>query len=169
MGFDEVMDALPSLARDIPALVYLLVGDGTDRERLERKARELGVADRVRFTGRIAESEKADHYRLADAYVMPSRGEGFGFVLLEAMACGVPTVASRLDGGREAVRDGMLGILVDPSDPEDVKRGIREALARGRGEPPAGLDFFSFDNFASRTRRLVDETARPNRLRGQAA
>ena len=168
-GFDEVLEALPALAKEIPNLVYLLVGDGTDRARLEHKAADLGVADRVRFTGLIPEAEKADHYRLADAYVMPSRGEGFGFVLLEAMACGVPTVASRLDGGREAVRDGMLGILIDPSDPEDVKRGIREALERGRGEPPAGLDFFSFDNFASRTRSLVQETARPNRLRRQAA
>jgi glycosyltransferase involved in cell wall biosynthesis len=100
---------------------------------------------------------------------MPSRGEGFGFVLLEAMACGVPTVASRLDGGREAVRDGMLGVLVDPCDLEDVKRGIREALRRGRGEPPSGLDFFSFDNFASRARRLVHEAARSPRLRRWAA
>jgi glycosyltransferase involved in cell wall biosynthesis len=168
-GFDEVLDVLPALAQEMPDLVYLIVGDGTDRARLERKARDLGVHGIVRFTGLVPEAEKADHYRLADAYVMPSRGEGFGFVLLEAMACGVPTVASRLDGGREAVRDGMLGVLVDPCDLEDVKRGIREALRRGRGEPPSGLDFFSFDNFASRARRLVHEAARSPRLRRWAA
>ncbi len=159
-GFDEVLDALPALAAEDPQLVYLIVGDGSDRRRLERKAAELGVAGHVRFTGMIPESEKADHYRLADAYVMPSRGEGFGFVLLEAMACGIPAVASALDGGREAVRHGELGILVDPGDLEDVKRGIREALARGKGAPPAGLDFFDFRHFEQRTRAIIQDAVR---------
>jgi glycosyltransferase involved in cell wall biosynthesis len=154
-GFDEVLDALPELVAEMPDLVYLIVGEGTDRDRLKKKAERLGVASIVRFTGMIPEAEKADHYRLADAYVMPSRGEGFGFVLLEAMACGIPTVASSLDGGREALRDGHLGILVDPSNLEDIRRGIREALKRGRGVPPGGLEFFDFDNFKSRTDRLV--------------
>ena len=71
--------------------------------------------------GLISEVEKADHYRLADAYVMPGWGEGFGIVYLEAMACGMPVVASKIDGSREAVRHGALGILVDPSDQEDIK------------------------------------------------
>ncbi len=76
------------------------------------------------WAGYIPESEKADHYRLADAYAMPGRGEGFGIVYLEALAWGVPVVASQVDSGREAVRDGALGILVDPNDAKDIKRGI---------------------------------------------
>jgi phosphatidylinositol alpha-1,6-mannosyltransferase len=60
---------------------------------------------------------------------MPGRGEGFGIVYLEALACGVPVVASQVDGSQEAVREGALGILVDPNDAEDIKRGILEALA----------------------------------------
>jgi phosphatidylinositol alpha-1,6-mannosyltransferase len=115
---------------DVPNIAYLIVGDGTDHHRLEEKARSLGVHERVVFAGYIPEREKADHYRLADAYVMPGRGEGFGIVYLEALACGVPVVASKLDGSREAVRDGALGILVDPNDAEGIKRGILEALAR---------------------------------------
>jgi glycosyltransferase involved in cell wall biosynthesis len=85
-----------------------------DRRCLQEKARSLGVHGRVVFAGYVPESEKADHYRLADAYVMPGRGEGFGIVYLEALACGVPVVASEVDGSREAVREGALGILVDP-------------------------------------------------------
>jgi asparagine synthase (glutamine-hydrolysing) len=153
-GFDEVLDLMPELVKSIPGIVYLIVGDGSDRARLEEKARALGLADRVVFAGQIAESEKADHYRLADAYVMASRGEGFGFVLLEAMACGVPVIASSLDGGREAVRDGQLGILIDPVDRGALQRAILEALARPRGIVPDGLEHFSFGNFEARTHGL---------------
>ena len=77
----------------------------------------MGLSDRVIFTGYIPESEKIAHYNLADVYVMPSTGEGFGIVLLEAVACGVPVVGSRVDGSREALLDGQLGRLVDPGNP----------------------------------------------------
>ena len=107
-GFDQVIELLPRLRRHFPDLVYMAAGDGNDRGRLEAKAREMGVADFVRFTGFIPEGQKADYYRLADAYVMPSAGEGFGYVVLEALACGIPVVASTIDGTREAVRGGKL-------------------------------------------------------------
>ena len=155
-GFDEVLELMPELVKTIPGLAYLIVGDGSDRARLEEKARALGLAGRVVFAGQIAEAEKADHYRVADAYVMASRGEGFGFVLLEAMACGVPVVASELDGGREAVRDGALGIVVDPLDRDALARAILDALARPRGVVPAGLEYFSYGNFETRAHRLFE-------------
>ena len=156
-GFDEALELLPELARALPDVAYLVVGDGSDRERLEDKARVLGVADRVVFTGNIPESEKADHYRLADVYVMPSQGEGFGFVLLEAMACGIPVIASTLDGGREAVRDGQLGILVDPADRAQLKRAILDALRQPKGIVPAGLEHYSFGNFEARAHALFGQ------------
>lgn len=155
-GFDELLELLPILIKEMPDLCYLVVGDGSDRARLEQKAKSLGVGERVVFTGLIPETEKADHYRLADAYVMPSRGEGFGIVYLEAMACGIPVVAGKLDGGREAVRDGALGILVDPRDQESIKEGALEALNRPKGLSPEGLDFFSYSNFERRSHRIVD-------------
>jgi len=149
-GFDEIIELLPALRASIPDIAYLVVGDGSDRERLEAKCRDLGVEDRVVFTGEIPEHEKADHYRLADAYVMPSRGEGFGFVILEALACGIPVLASRLDGGQEAVLDGQLGVLVDPENKEELANGIVEVLNRLRGVVPSGLAVFSFANFERR-------------------
>ena len=100
--------------QEIPNIAYLIVGDGDDRQRLEAKARSRGIDDRVVFAGFIPEAEKADHYRLADAFVMPGRGEGFGFVFLEALACGIPVVGSRLDGSREALAPGGVG---DPGGP----------------------------------------------------
>jgi phosphatidylinositol alpha-1,6-mannosyltransferase len=154
-GFDEVIELLPSLSKKIPEIAYLIVGDGDDRRRLEDKARSLRVEDRVVFTGFIEEKEKADHYRLADAYIMAGRLEGFGFAFLEALACGIPVVGSRLDGSREALRDGALGILVDPRRPDDLEAGILEALKRPRGVIPAGLEYFSFENFEKRCHGIL--------------
>jgi phosphatidylinositol alpha-1,6-mannosyltransferase len=159
-GMDEVMQAMPSLLSEFPNLVYLIGGSGPDRARLEAKAKILGLADRVVFAGRIAEEEKLAHYHLADAYVMPSRGEGFGIVILEAMAAGVPAMASSKDGSREALRDGKLGPLVDPDDPASVAGGIRAVLAQPRGRPE-GLDYFSRESFRRRMSRLLDEMGRP--------
>jgi phosphatidyl-myo-inositol dimannoside synthase len=157
-GFDEVIEAMPrSLARQ-PDLVYVAAGDGSDKPRLEAKANALGVAANVVFPGRIGEDEKPDLYRLADAYVMPSSGEGFGFVVLEALACGIPVVASTADGTREAVRGGELGLLVDPKDPDALERAILQALSRPKSIPP-GLDYFSFANFQARLAKALGKVA----------
>jgi glycosyltransferase involved in cell wall biosynthesis len=148
-GFDEVIDVLPRLRRADPSICYLAVGDGDDRPRLEARARETGVADIVVFTGHVPEARKADYFRLADAFVMPSTGEGFGIVILEALACGIPVVASLADGTREAVRDGKLGLVVDPKDEAALERAIIEALSRPK-EVLRGLEVFSFASFAAR-------------------
>ena len=155
-GFDEVLEALPALIREYPNLRYLAIGDGSDHDRLVAKTKAMGLHEHVIFPGLIPESEKADHYRLADAYVMPSRGEGFGRVFLEAMACGVPVVASNVDGSREAVMEGRLGQMVDPADPEDILRGIRAALAAPHGIPE-GLDYFAFPRFVERFHVLLND------------
>jgi len=156
-GFDEVIEVLPSLPDDV---VYLAAGGGSDLPRLQAKARALGVAQRVVFTGPVDEREKADLYNLADVYVMPSRGEGFGFVFLEALACGVPVIGSRHDGGREALRDGELGLLVDPSNPAEIRTAILDVLAQPRREVPPGLAHFAFANFQSRVHSLLGELTR---------
>jgi len=151
-GFDEVLEILTELPKDVS---YLIVGDGSDRARLEVKVQQLGVADRVVFAGLIPESEKADHYRLADLYVMPSRGEGFGFVFLEALACGIPCIGSTEDGSREALREGALGQLIDPGEPETLRRAILDGLQQGRGKVPDGLAYFSFANFTLRLETII--------------
>jgi len=156
-GFDVIIELLPKLSEIIPNLAYLIVGEGSDRERLEQKVRSLNLQEQVIFTGFISEAKKADHYCLADVYVMPSKGEGFGFVFLEAMACGIPVVASKVDGSCEAVRNGLLGIIVNPDDPEEVKAGIIEALKRPKGVIPQGLEYFSYENFERRCHKICDQ------------
>jgi phosphatidylinositol alpha-1,6-mannosyltransferase len=155
-GFDEVIEVLPALVLDDPSLIYLIVGEGSDRARLEAKVKHLQIENHVLFSGFVPEHRKADYYRLADAFVMPSRGEGFGIVFLEAMACGIPVMGSKLDGSSEALMHGKLGMLVDPTNPEEVKAGIRAVLARPK-QVPIGLDYFSYENFEQRCHRILEK------------
>ena len=161
-GFDQVIDVLPTLRETRPDLTYLLVGDGGDRKRLEEKAEALGVDDMVVLTGRIPEETKADHYRLADAYVMPSRLEGFGFVVIEALACGIPVIASKLDGTAEAVRGGELGLIVDPDEPEALRQAIVQTIDVPK-EVPTGLEYFSVENFKARIRAALAKVSEMQR------
>ena len=153
-GVDEVLDLMPRLLLREPQLTFLIAGAGDDRPRLEKKAATLGVTKQVVFAGFIPEAEKIDHYRLADAFVMPGHGEGFGIVYLEALACGVPVVASKLDGSREAVRNGLLGRLVDPNDTAELETAILNVLNDQHGVPD-GLAYFAFPEFQ---KRVMDAT-----------
>jgi phosphatidylinositol alpha-1,6-mannosyltransferase len=155
-GFDEVIEVMPALLSDYPDLKYLIVGDGADRARLRAKADTLGLHAQVVFAGRIAEAEKAAHYGLADAYVMPSSGEGFGIVYLEAAACGVPVIGSRTDGSRDALLEGRLGQIVAPTEPDEIIAAVRHVLddPKPRARHPE-LAFFEKPRFNARLGKFL--------------
>lgn len=148
-GFERVIRLLPQLNEAVPGVHYVICGGGPAKTALETVAAEVGMGGRMVFTGYVDEAEKADHYRLADAFVMPSMGEGFGFVFTEAMACGIPVVASSRDGGMDALRGGTLGRVVDPLDEEALLAAIIAALATSKHIPP-GLDYFDYPHFRDR-------------------
>ena len=158
-GIDEVMESLTDIAREIPNISYLVVGDGHDRERLEEKAISLGVSNRVVFAGFVPEEEKADHYRLADAFVMPGRGEGFGIVYLEALACGLPIVASSLDASSEVVLNSNFGRVVNPDRPQELQAACVDLLGASERERevPRELSTFSLSSFKARWNWLLTE------------
>jgi phosphatidyl-myo-inositol dimannoside synthase len=153
-GIDEILEVMPTLLADDSTFIYLILGDGDDEARLKEKAEALGVADNVVFVGLVKEAEKAAYLRLADVFALPGRGEGFGIVYLEALACGVPVVGSQLDGSREALRGGELGELADPNDLATVRACITRALAKPPGIPP-GLSYFDWPNFQNRVATAV--------------
>jgi glycosyltransferase involved in cell wall biosynthesis len=158
-GFDEVIDVLPDIVRSLPNIRYVIIGDGDDMQRLRDKAKARGVADYVIFTGYVSEAEKVDLYRAADVYVMPSRGEGFGIVFLEALACGMSAIGSAVDGSREALAQGALGRLVDPGDLEQLRDAILTSLAAKRVGTPeltSGIEQFSLAMFRSRIQALLE-------------
>ena len=157
-GFDEVIDVLPQLLQRFPDLKYLIVGDGSDRGRLETKTRVRGLLDCVIFAGRIPESEKVAHYNLADVFVMPSYGEGFGIALIEAAACGTPIVGSSADGSRDALLDGRLGRMVDPKRPDELIEAITAALGGARRRARNDLvETFDVGRFRARVSHWMNE------------
>jgi len=131
-GVDVTIQALPEIAKSFPNVKYLVIGRGDDRPRLAKIAQDLGVVEKVIFAGFVPTEDLAQHYQLADAYVMPSQ-EGFGIAYLEALACGVPVVAGDADGSADPLQDGKLGWRVPHRDSAAVAVACVEIL-RGQDQ-----------------------------------
>jgi phosphatidyl-myo-inositol dimannoside synthase len=127
-GVDVTIRALPEIIQVFPNIKYLVIGRGDDQPRLAQLAKDLGVENQVIFAGFIPTPELPDHYRVADAYIMPSQ-EGFGIVYLEAMACGIPVLSGDNDGSADPLQDGRLGWRVSHRDPQAVAQACLEILS----------------------------------------
>ena len=158
---DALIEAMPSLRQQVPGLRLVIGGCGDDRGRLEALACRHGLADAVLFAGAIADDELVDHYRLASVFALPSEGEGFGIVFLEAMGCGCPVLAGDRDASPDPLGDGAYGLLVDPRQPLAPPL---LALLQRQGQPlwfdPARLsravaDRFGFEAFCGHLRQLL--------------
>jgi phosphatidylinositol alpha-1,6-mannosyltransferase len=160
-GYDEILEVLPRVRQAHPSVVYVLGGDGDDRPRLEAKAAQLGVSDLVLFPGYLPEADKPLYYQMADLFLLAGRGEGFGIVLLEALASGCPVIASNLDASAEAVLHGELGTVVDPGNPQELAQAIVNALKDGRRSVPEGLDYYRRERFAERVQHMLRCLALP--------
>ncbi len=115
-GIDQVICALPAIAAKIPGVRYAVIGDGSDRPRLEQAARDAGVADRVEFRGRVSPEALAEAYAESSLFVMPSANEGFGIVFLEAALFGKPSIGGNHGGTPEVIVEGETGRLVSYDD-----------------------------------------------------
>jgi len=128
-GVECAIRALALARRQRQALRLDIAGSGDDRRRLERLARRLGVADAVRFLGRVSEAEKLGLLRRTWANVFPSCKEGWGITNVEAAACGTPSLAADSPGLRDSVRDGSTGYLVPHGDPAALAGRMLELAA----------------------------------------
>lgn len=157
-GHDRVIDSLASLSNGPRRVVYLISGDGRDRARLEAQAAAVGVDDRVRFLGYSPREQLPDLYRAADLFVLPSTGEGFGIVFLEAMASGTPALGLAVGGAPDPLGFGDWGRAVTVSE---FDSGLAAAIASPRPDPAmmhqAVAERFGFDRFADQVAdQLVD-------------
>jgi len=128
-GHDVAVRALAILLRDDPGIRLAVVGDGPERSRLARLVERLGLRDAVRMTG--TRRDVPDVLAAADCVLAPSRYEGFGLAVAEALAAGRPVVASRVDSLCELVEDGVSGLLVEPDDPAALAAGALRVLRDG--------------------------------------
>lgn len=124
-GQELIIAALPMLA----GVQLLIAGNGPDRKKLEDLARHLNVADRVRFLGALPQAELKNYYGAADALVLASSREGWANVLLEAMACGTPVIASKVWGTPEVVAAPEAGMLMAERTPDGLVQAVHALRA----------------------------------------
>ncbi|HEY9637585.1 MAG TPA: glycosyltransferase [Coleofasciculaceae cyanobacterium] len=163
-GYDQIIQALPEIRRHIPNVHYILVGKGDDSPRVEQLISQLNLQECVTLTGFVPDHELGDHYNLCDVFAMPSKGEGFGIVYLEALACGKPTLGGSKDGAIDALCQGELGALVDPDDLDAITKALIQIL---QGTYPNSLmyqpellrekviDYFSIERFNKTLSELI--------------
>lgn len=145
-GHDVMLQALVAVRQSIPNVRWVALGDGRLRRPLITKATELGLQDVVDFRGAVDDAERDAYMSQAHVFAMPSRypsaeigGDGFGIVYLEAAALGLPAVAGNVGGPRDAVVDGVTGLLVNPEDPAAVAAALVRLLSDTRYARKLGL------------------------------
>jgi glycosyltransferase involved in cell wall biosynthesis len=125
-GLDCLLEAMALAKQQVPEISLKVVGRGNDKQRYAAKATAMGLADSVTFLGFVPDETLRDAYSSACAVVLPAEhdAEGFGMVILEAAACGVPAVASKVGGIPAAVLDGETGLLVPPCNAESLAAAL---------------------------------------------
>lgn len=154
-GIDEVLECISRVQEVVPRLRYIIVGDGDDRLRLEAKVEALGIESSVQFVGALSESDKLQYLGIADCFVMPSSGEGFGIVYLEALACGVPVVAGTSDAAKEALLQGAWARLVDPRDSSALYQAIMSCLRDPQVPSRSELEYYSAEAMSNRVGKWI--------------
>ena len=165
-GQEYLISAFPAVVRKVPSARLLMAGEGTDRARLQRIAAETGVNDRIGFLGRIANKSMPEFLSRASVFVAPSVRmeqveDGSSIVVLEAMASGIPVVASNVGGLKDIIVDGKTGVLVPERDPGAIASAIldlynhpEKARAMGQEGRRYVLREMTWDQLALRHRQL---------------
>ena len=155
-GYDQIIRAIPKIRDLIPDVHYIIVGKGDDKSRIDQLITELKLENCVTLAGFVPDAELCDYYNLCDLFAMPSKGEGFGIVYLEALACGKPVLGGNQDAAIDALCHGKLGALVNPDDVDEIAQTIIQILQSTYPNPlmyqPESLrqqviDTFGFEQF----------------------
>lgn len=169
-GIDIIIKALPKITKKFPNLVYLIIGDGPEKENLKNLTNKLGLGKNIKFLGTKIGNELANYYNLCDIFILMSRDlkntiESFGIVYIEASYFGKPVIAGLSGGTQDAVVDGKTGFLVKPDDVESLaektallikNRKLRENLGdAGRKRVVGGF------LWKHNVRKLMDEIDNP--------
>jgi len=127
-GIRYLIQALKILAEKYPQARLLIVGDGNEKKILEDLTIDLGLSDKVEFAGAIAHENVLAYYQRANVFVLPSLNEGMSNVMLEALACSLPVVATNTGGTKELLTDNVNGLIVKMKDAEDLAEKIEKLI-----------------------------------------
>jgi glycosyltransferase involved in cell wall biosynthesis len=157
-GFQRVIPLLPGLRQRFPGLQYLIVGGSAQQADISAQLRSLaerhGVADIVRFCGPQSQAELVWFYSAADVFVLATAYEGWANVFLEAIACGLPVVTTRVGGNAEVIANPSVGTLVDYWAADDFAAAIEQALQRD-WDRKVLLEYAAAHSWELRTRALL--------------
>ena len=163
-GADELIRAVAHLRAEFPALNLVAVGGGDDLPRLKKIAHDLNLSNAIHFLEGISRQELAACYVRSDIFALPSTGEGFGFVFLEAMAFGKPIVGAQAGGATDLIQNGVNGFLVPPRDPpaltQALERLLRDEPLRakmGQNGTQVARQNYRFDVFQSAFANILSE------------
>jgi glycogen synthase len=136
-GLENLIEAAAEVRREVPDVLIVIVGTGPLAGELQRRVDELGLSETIRFAGHVAEDALPIVYRAADLLVVPTVAlEGFGLVVVEALACGTPALVTPVGGLPEVVSPLEPGLVMSGFDARDLAAGIRDTLT-GRRTLPA--------------------------------
>jgi glycosyltransferase involved in cell wall biosynthesis len=124
-ALDDVISALPLLPNNV---IFIIIGKGEEGHKLQRQANDLGVANRVKFLGFIPYEEIPNYFSICDIFIRPSRSEGFGNSFIEAMAAGIPVVATPVGGIPDFIDDKETGIFCSPDNPKSIADKVAELI-----------------------------------------
>jgi glycosyltransferase involved in cell wall biosynthesis len=165
-GFDHLLRALASVDEVGESTRWVFVGEGSLREQLTSLAAELGLGERVVFAGSLTDVELHSLYAMCDLFAHPTLYEGSSLVTLEAMAHGLPVVASAVGGIPDKVRDGVTGWLVPPGDDDALRDRLQwmlqhpvERAEMGRRGMQVAKSEFSWEKVALQTKELFEALA----------
>jgi len=133
-GLDTLLESVPLVAQNHPDVLFVVAGKGPSRKLIEDRVKELGIDNNVKLTGFVPDNLLPVYYDAADYFILPSAsGEGLPLVLLEAMACGLPVIATAVGGTPEILKHMKNGVLVPPRNPEAMAEALSKLLSEGLG------------------------------------
>lgn len=161
-GYDTVIAALANLKQQGQSFTYLLAGraDEIEKQRIAELIERYDLTDNVKVIGYVSEEELSSYFLLADVFIMPSKGEGFGIVFIEAAAHGCQVIAGNVDGSTDALLKGELGQLVDPNKEQEILAAIQSAINNKQHQPKVqqelAVEHFGFDQYIEKVGKLMD-------------
>ena len=160
-GYDHVIQAVYELRHINPSIKYMIVGkyDEIEKARLDEIIARLSLKGNIILTGFIPDDEIAVHFNLADIYIMPSQKEGFGIVFIEALYYGKPVIAGNIDGSVDALKNGDFGLLVNPTNQQQITDAIVEVITNKQKFIPDSvkvIEHFGFHVYKEKIRHMLN-------------
>ncbi|MBU0648607.1 glycosyltransferase family 4 protein [Patescibacteria group bacterium] len=153
-ALDYLVRAMPEVIAEFPQAHLTLVGEGDKRQEIESLVKELNLGDKIKLLGKLPHDETLKEIGKSEIFICPSLAEGLGIVFIEAQACGVPVIGTRVGGIPDVIQDNETGLLVEPRSSEAISQALKKMLGneemrqRLKQNALQNLERFNWDRIA---------------------